>query len=136
MHVCKVPFHEGVWGALESRQLSKLLKMASDRWVVIFAFLPPQPPSKISFLVPKLLFFILAHPVYKMWIIQEQNKLELWKNCVLKRKKRKLLFFILAHPVYKLWIIQKQNKLELWKNCVLKRKKWKLLFFYSSTPCI
>jgi len=32
-------------------------------------------------------FLILAHPVYKMWIIQEPNTLELWKkNCILKRK--------------------------------------------------
>jgi len=25
-------------------------------------------------------FLILAHPVYKMWIIQEPNKLELWNK--------------------------------------------------------
>ena len=30
-------------------------------------------------------FLILAHPVYKMWIIQEPNTLDLW-NCILKRK--------------------------------------------------
>ena len=34
-----------------------------------------------------IIFLILAHSVYKMWIIQEPNKLELWKNCILKRKK-------------------------------------------------
>ena len=27
-----------------------------------------------------IFFLILAHPVYKMWIIQEPNTLELWKK--------------------------------------------------------
>ena len=31
----------------------------------------------INLLVPELFFLILAHPVYKMWIIQEPNTLEL-----------------------------------------------------------
>jgi len=30
--------------------------------------------------VPELFFFILAHPVYKMWIIQETNTLDLWNK--------------------------------------------------------
>jgi len=35
----------------------------------------------INLLAPELFFFlILAHPVYKMWIIQEPNKLELWNK--------------------------------------------------------
>ena len=34
----------------------------------------------LNLLEPKLFFLILAHPVYKMWIIQEPNKLELWKK--------------------------------------------------------
>jgi len=32
----------------------------------------------INPLVPELFFLILAHYVYKMWIIQEPNTLELW----------------------------------------------------------
>jgi len=32
----------------------------------------------INLLAPELFFSILAHPVYKMWIIQEPNKLALW----------------------------------------------------------
>jgi hypothetical protein len=28
----------------------------------------------------RILFLILAHPVYKMWIIQEPNTLELWNK--------------------------------------------------------
>jgi len=31
--------------------------------------------SEINLLAPELLFLILAHPVYKMWIIQEPNTL-------------------------------------------------------------
>jgi len=30
-------------------------------------------------------FLILAHPVYKMWIIQEPNTLELWNKLHLKK---------------------------------------------------
>jgi len=32
----------------------------------------------INVLAPELFFLILAHSVYKMWITQEPNKLELW----------------------------------------------------------
>ena len=35
----------------------------------------------LNLLAPELFFFlILAHPVYKMWIIQEPNTLELWNK--------------------------------------------------------
>ena len=34
----------------------------------------------VNLLAPELFFLILAHPVYKMWIIQELNKLELWNK--------------------------------------------------------
>jgi len=39
-----------------------------------------------NILAPELLFFlILAHPVYKMCIIQEPNKLELWNKLHFKK---------------------------------------------------
>ena len=38
-------------------------------------------------LAPKLLFLILAHPVYKMWMIQEPNKLALWNKLNFEEKK-------------------------------------------------
>jgi len=41
----------------------------------------------ISILGPELFFLILAHPVYKMWIIQEPNKLELWNKLHFEEKK-------------------------------------------------
>jgi len=31
----------------------------------------------VNLLAPELFFLILAHPVYKMWIIQEPNTLDL-----------------------------------------------------------
>ena len=33
----------------------------------------------INLLAPEFFLLILAHPVYKMWILQEPNTLELWK---------------------------------------------------------
>ena len=34
-----------------------------------------------------IIFLILAHSVYKMWIIQEPNKLELWNKLHFKEEK-------------------------------------------------
>ena len=38
-------------------------------------------------MAPKLFFLILAHPVYKMWIIQEPNMLELWNKLHFEEEK-------------------------------------------------
>ena len=35
-------------------------------------------------------FLILAQPVYKMWIIQEPNKLALWNKLHFEEKKRRV----------------------------------------------
>ena len=35
-----------------------------------------------------IIFLILAHPVYKMWIIQEPNKLALWNKLHFEEKKK------------------------------------------------
>ena len=35
-----------------------------------------------------IIFLILAHSVYKMWIIQKPNKLELWNKLHFKEKKK------------------------------------------------
>jgi hypothetical protein len=45
--------------------------------------------SNINLLAPEIFFLILAHPVYKMWIIQEPNKLELWNKLHFKEKKNR-----------------------------------------------
>jgi len=39
-----------------------------------------------NLLAPELFFLILAHPVYKMWIIQEPNMLELWNKLHFEEK--------------------------------------------------
>ena len=42
---------------------------------------------KINLLAPELFFLILAHSVYKMWIIQEPHKLELWNKLYFEEEK-------------------------------------------------
>ena len=39
-----------------------------------------------------IIFLILAHAVYKIWIIQEQNKLELWNKLYFKEKKTESIY--------------------------------------------
>jgi len=41
----------------------------------------------LNLLAPELLFFNLAHTVYKMWIKQEPNKLELWNKLHFEEEK-------------------------------------------------
>ena len=48
---------------------------------------PAFTPNIVNLLAPELFFLILAHSVYKMWIIQEPNKLELWNKLHFKEKK-------------------------------------------------
>ena len=46
--------------------------------------------GRINLLAPELfLFLILAHPVYKMWIIQEPNTLELWNKLHFEEEEKK-----------------------------------------------
>jgi len=51
----------------------------------------------------KIIFLNLAHPEYKMWIIQEPNTLELWNKLNFEEKKAYSIyhvynyFLILAH---------------------------------------
>ena len=61
---------------------------------------------KLHFLVDLLTFwhrnFFLAHSVYKMWIIQEWNKLELWNKLYFEEKKRRVytMFKIFGTYIY------------------------------------
>jgi len=73
-------------------------------------------------------FLILAQPVYKMWIIQEPNTLELWNTLHFEEEKAESIyhvyyFSILAHPIYKMWIIQEPNTLELWNKPHFEKEK-------------
>jgi len=51
-----------------------------------------------------IIFLILAHPVYKMWIIQEQNKLELWNKLHFEEKKRRVYAMFKIFSTYICWI--------------------------------
>ena len=42
---------------------------------------------RINLLEPEFFFLILAHRVYKMWIIQEPNTLELWDKLHFEEEK-------------------------------------------------
>ena len=56
-------------------------------------------------LVAPDLFLILAHPVYKMWIIQEPNTLELWNKLHFEeRKKRRVYTMFKIFSTYIWWI--------------------------------
>jgi len=50
--------------------------------------------SVVNLLVPELFFLILAHPVYKMWIIQEQNTLKLWNKLHFEEKKTESIYHV------------------------------------------
>ena len=45
-----------------------------------------------NLLAPELLFLILAHPVYKQWIIREPNTLEFWNKLHFEGKKTESIF--------------------------------------------
>ena len=47
----------------------------------------------------ELSFSILAHPVYKMWIIQEPNNYNYETNCILKRKNTESIYNVLGTAV-------------------------------------
>ena len=49
------------------------------------------PCGWINLLAPEF-FFNFSTPVYKMWIIQEPNTLELWNKLHFEEKKRRILF--------------------------------------------
>ena len=70
-----------------------------DLWCK-WQYVPPEKweapkPTLLAFLslsAPELFFLILAHPVYKMWIKQEQNTLELWNKLHFEEKKMESIY--------------------------------------------
>jgi len=48
----------------------------------------------LDLLAPELFFLILAHPVCKMWIIQEPNMLELWNKLHFEEKKTESIYHV------------------------------------------
>ena len=41
-----------------------------------------------------IFFLILAHPVYKTWIIQETNMLELWNKLRFEEEKTEIICYV------------------------------------------
>jgi len=61
--------------------------------------------DQFNLLAPEFFFFlILAHPVYKMWIIQEPNTLELWNKLHFEVKKRRVYTMFKIFSTYICWI--------------------------------
>jgi hypothetical protein len=58
----------------------------------------------INLSAPELFFLILAQPVYKMWIIQEPNMLELWNKLHFEEKKRTVYTMFKIFSTYICWI--------------------------------
>jgi hypothetical protein len=48
----------------------------------------------LNLLAPELFFLILAHFVYKMWIIQEPNTLELWNKLRFEEEKTESIYHV------------------------------------------
>jgi len=45
----------------------------------------------LTFWRPNYFFLILAHPVYRMWIVQEPNTLELWNKLHFEEQKTEII---------------------------------------------
>ena len=50
--------------------------------------------SVVNLFEAGIIFLILAHTVYKMWIIQEPNKLELWNKLHFEEKKTESIYHV------------------------------------------
>ena len=48
----------------------------------------------LNLLRPELFFLILAQPVYKMWITQELNMLELWNKLHFEEEKTDSIYHV------------------------------------------
>ena len=84
-HVCLYvrPF------VLLSLHMEQLGSKCTDFREILYFFIGWNLSTKFNILAPELFFFILAHSVNKMRIIQEPNKLELWNKLYFKEKKKK-----------------------------------------------
>ena len=64
--------------------------------ITIEHLLPPPGCDGFNnnLLAPELFFLILAHSVYKMWITQEPNTLELWNKLHFEEKKTESIYHV------------------------------------------
>jgi len=64
--------------------------------------------SVINLLAPELFFKILAHPVYKMWTIQEPNTLHLWNKLHFEEEKTENIYHF--YNIQYLYLLNKHIK--------------------------
>jgi len=72
------------------QSVTALAQLTLSLWINTLSFLPEyDSPSRLAPLIfwRRNIFLILAHSVYKMWIIQEPNTLELWNKIAFWREK-------------------------------------------------
>ena len=72
--------------------ISKKFSYCPQNWIICFLWISEQTAvvslyTDLTFWRWNFFFLILAHPVYKMWIIQEPNTLELWNKLHFEKEK-------------------------------------------------
>ena len=70
----------------------------------------------VNLLAPELFFLILAHPVYKMWIIQEPNKLALGNKLHFEEEKTESIEHV--SNIQYLHLLNKYIKCNVWRLAV------------------
>jgi len=60
----------------------------------IYITLLNQRVYSFNLLAPELFFKILAHSIYKMWIKQEPNMLELWNKLHFEEKRTESIYHV------------------------------------------
>ena len=69
--------------ATTNTNVPRSIFLRGTHWIL----LQLQKPTAINLLDPELFFLVLAHPVYKMRIIQEPNTIELWNKMHFEEEK-------------------------------------------------
>ena len=74
---------------------------------IFFSFSKTQAGTRnwiLTFWHRSYFFLILARPIYKTWIIQEQNTLELWNKLRFEEKNRRVYSMFKIFSTYICWI--------------------------------
>jgi len=76
------------------RYTSPLCCLHSDHMDMTHPFQIHSNVGLLAFWRRNYFFLILAHPVYKMWIIQEPNMLDLWNKLHFKEEKMESIYHV------------------------------------------
>jgi len=89
------PSHRILWHLMNLTMFSPLIITSNSsfrRILHIYSF--NDLKSTLTFWHRNYFFLILAHPVYKMWIKQEPNTLELWNKLHFEEKKTESIYHV------------------------------------------